>query len=668
MTLRTLRRNLQQQRREGRSSETRQEDQLRPNAMVRAAPETNAVRVTEHRRPSMERVEEPIGYGVSMERVEAPSGDGGAAPALLLRPPCSGAGLAERLEAIRAEHPKLYASLARLDEAQLSAVLCDSPSAVVRAPVGSGKTHVLAHRVLFLHRVRAVPLRRMAVLTFTNRAAAEIRARIVALSDGGRPDPDHLWLVGTFHGVARALLSQALPIDRIGYGPDFTVLDDEGCERLLEDLISRHHLRIRGRRRLRARLRARECMALSRDDLPRLAALYADEKRAAHAMDFDDLIGYATQLLDLRDSKAFAMADRGTGDAPREDYAPSCVVVDELQDCEPRELDFLRSLRGRDASFFAVGDPHQAIYSWRGSLPEVFSRARTDLGRHEHVLRRNYRSTRTILECARTVLGPQPELGGELTSTRDLGKRIVLRRDHDPLSEALYLAERVAGLRVEGIPYGEMAILFRLRAQAEVIRAALVGRGIPCVEGDDLPADAVRLLTLHAAKGLEFRHVFLSGVNDGLVPLGRRRDPVDDAEERRLLFVGLTRAQDGVEISYHAQPHQAGATGEASRYLRGLPADLVDLQDGPPDRAPTPTVVDDGAPLAAETQQDPVSRFWPGQTVRHPRYGGGVVLRVGGDAVECDFGKRGSRSFPLALCPLLTGQNEKPPERLSVQG
>lgn len=652
MTLRTLHRQLQQQRRAARTGE-----------MPRPAPQDSARRPPTDRIPSkgMARgLREPLTQGELPLPEGSPHGrpserllPAAQLPFATRLPPAAQAPwdepqgfargcLAERLEAIRADHPKLYASLARLDEAQLAAVLCESPSVLVRAPVGSGKTHVLVHRVLFLHCVRAVPLRQMAVLTFTNRAAAEIRARILTLRDDQRPlGAEDLWLVGTFHAVARALLSEALPLDRIGYRPDFTVIDDAECERLLEELISRHHLNIRRRRQVRRRLRTPEEAQSSRDDLSRLAVLYASQKRAANVMDFDDLIDCATELLSLR----------GSAEGSHIASAPSSIVVDELQDCEPRELQFLRMLRGGDASFFAVGDPNQAIYGWRGSAPGVFSDAKAQFACREHMLEVNYRSTRTILEAARSVLGLQAATACNLTGVRDLGTQIVLRRHHDPLSEALYLAERLASLHAEGVPYREMAILFRLRAQGEVLRGSLVERGVPCAEVDDPPAEAVRLLTLHAAKGLEFRCVFLSGINGGLVPLGRRRDRVDDAEERRLLFVGMTRARDSVEISYHARPDQAGAAGEVSPYLGALPAWLVDRYDGS-------TVCNPHEPTSAKDTL--VRQLRPGQAVSHARYGRGVVLEIAAGTVECDFGKRGRRSFPLVLCPL-TEEESCPP-------
>jgi superfamily I DNA/RNA helicase len=319
----------------------------------------------------------------------------------------------------------------------------------------------------------------------------------------------------------------------------------------------------------------------------------------------------------------------------------AAVVVDELQDCEPRELAFLTRLRSGSAEFFAVGDPHQAIYGWRGSAPEVFSRAERDLRCQVHALPANYRSTQTILDCAHLVLGPQPDGGAEVTSVRGRGERVVLRRHHDPLSEAIYVAERIASLHRDRVPYDAIGVLFRMRAQADLLREGLGRLGIPWQEREDAPGAAVRLLTLHASKGLEFRHVFLCGINDGVVPLGGRRSPADDAEERRLLFVGLTRAEDFVEIGFHARPHLPGAVGDPCPYLAAIPEALLERFDG------------ENLPVAPAPPPGPAaSAYVLGQSIRHPRYGVGLIVELAPGSVECDFGKRGRKSFPLGLCPL----------------
>ncbi len=525
---------------------------------------------------------------------------------------------ADKLEAVRVSHPRLYDSLCALDSVQLSTMLNDEPSLLVRAPIGSGKTTVLVHKVLYLHFVRGVPLRELAVLTFTNRAAAEIRARITALSAQTLHDDD-FWLTGTFHGVARALLSRVLPIAQLGYRPDFTMLDEEQQEAIFDELIRSKKLRVGRRSTLRQRLRqAGETKTGSGGDLARLAQLFAEEKQRRNAMDFDDLIDHATTLLpDPQRADSAAKATEAAGASPLGTLTPPrWLIVDELQDCEPRELALLSRLRAAGTGFFAVGDPYQAIYGWRGSDPALFAQAETTFQCGAAVLPRNYRSTRTIVDSARAVLGFQPgRPSGTLSAARSFGDRLVVRRHHDPVSEALYLAERITRLHDAGIPYGEVAILFRLRAQAEPLRAALTARNIPCREPTEAAGDAVQLLTLHAAKGLEFRQVFLSGINEGLVPLGHRFDLCGDSEERRLLFVGLTRARDRVEISYHARPHEFAASGEPSRYLAFIPRALVAWEnESTADTAPALAAVHDvpvkptDAPLAAELVGCDVSR------------------------------------------------------------
>lgn len=593
--------------------------------------------------------------------------------------------LRARLDAVQALHPRLHHSLSGLDEAQLAAVLSPDEALLLRAPVGSGKTTVLVHKVLYLHFIEGIPLRAIALLTFTNRAAAEIRGRIEQLSAGGLT-ADDFWLTGTFHGVARGLLARALPIGQLGYRADFSVLEEAEREQLIEQLIVQHRLRVGRRSQLRERLRQpRPGEAAPEGAVGRLAALFAEAKRARNAMDFDDLIAHATTLLGTlagaalgaslgvpaADSAASASLgvpasspDMAAAADPMLALPPRFILVDEMQDCEPRELDFLQRLRGPRTGFFAVGDPHQAIYGWRGSAPSLFARAEADFGCRTQALATNYRSTRTIVDGARAVLGLQKAAGGTsgaLRAARSLGERMVVRRHHDPIAEALYLGERLTRLHHSGVPYAEIAVLYRLRAQAEPIRAALIERGIPCAESEESTPEAVRLLTLHAAKGLEFRYVFLSGINQGLCPLGHADKLGDDAEERRLLFVGLSRARDGVEISYHTRPHQLGALGEASSYLTWLPAALVDWSEvpGPVPAAPVPPAeavppVVGSAPAPAAPSAPPDAGPWQvGQAVRHPRYGEGVIVGVSGGNVDCTFGKFGARSFPVALCPLL---------------
>ena len=570
--------------------------------------------------------------------------------------------VAARLAEVAAVSPRLHARMRALDPAQQAAVLADEPAALVRAQVGSGKTTVLVHKALYLHLVRGVPLEQLAILTFTTKAADELRVRLDALV--GRVTTAHeRWLMGTFHAVAAALLQRVLPLAQVGHRVDFTVLDEDAAVALIDELAAAHKLRVGHRRRLRERLRAVAAGGSpGTGDLGRLAALVSEAKRARNAMDFDDLIDHATTLL-----------------AAHEGRRPRWILVDELQDCEPRDLELVRRLRGPDGRFFGVGDPRQAIYGWRGGGADGFARAAAGLGCVVHELPASYRSTRTILDGARAVLGAQPVAGGELVGVRPPGAPIVVRRHHDPVAEASYLAARLAALHAGGVPHAELAVLCRLRAQVDALRHTLIAHGVPCAGDDDDAAaavgDAVRLLTLHAAKGLEFRHVFIAGANLGVLPLVIRDRVEDEAEERRLLFVGITRARDTVEISYVAWPHQFGALGAPSPLLYLLPATAVEWHDATaPVVVPAPVAVEPApigaieaapavSPAPAPASAATLGPWRAGQAVRHPRYGAGVVVRLAGDTVECEFGKLGPRAFPLRMCPLVAqvGGDGAPP-------
>ena len=525
-----------------------------------------------------------------------------------------------------------HTSLRALDPDQRDAVLSRNRATLVHAQVGSGKTTVLVHRAAYLHVVHGVPLDRIAILTFTNRAALELQQRLDALL-GRETTPSERWLVGTFHGVAATLLRRALPVNRVGHTRSFSILDEDAAIDLAVAVARRDRIRPGRRATLRDRLR-------TLPDLAPLAAAIVAERRARDAMDFDDLIEHATTLL-------------GEATPPI-----AHVLVDELQDCEPRELALVQGLVTTTTQFFAVGDPLQSIYGWRGAAPSLFAQTSARLRCQVRTLPRSYRSTHTLLVEARSILGAQPAALGTLVPVRGPGPKISVIRHHDLTAEAAYLAARLAELNATGVAWSDMAVLCRLRVQVAELAAALATRGVPCVHDLDeqieqptVPtAPAVRILTIHAAKGLEFTRVFLSGANVGVLPLlsrapdGDRERDADPAEERRLLFVALTRARDAVEISYQFRPHTHGAFGVASPLLLPLCTDVATREDAiappAPPSAPPP------APLR-------IAGDWHiGQHVRHARYGRGTIVTIADDTIDCDFGKLGPRAFPRALCPL----------------
>lgn len=184
--------------------------------------------------------------------------------------------------------------LERLNPYQRQAVLEQGRATLVNACVGSGKTTVLICKALYEHTVNGVPLEDMVVLTFTNKAADEIRSRLAAAAPGAALEST-AWF-GTFHSVAMRMLQRILPVETLGYTPSFSVLDPDGLLEIAERLVVEHGLTIKYRNRLMKRLEA--CAAgrtlfgrMKREDgISVLAELLAREKVLQNAMDFDDLL------------------------------------------------------------------------------------------------------------------------------------------------------------------------------------------------------------------------------------------------------------------------------------------------------------------------------------------------------------------------------------------
>jgi superfamily I DNA/RNA helicase len=321
--------------------------------------------------------------------------------------------------------------LERLNSHQRAAVLDISPVCLVNAQVGSGRPTVLIAKCCTSIRQACVPLRDMVVLTFTNKAAGEIRERMRE-ADHRLTEADMPWF-GTFHGVALRMLQKLLPVEKIGYRPGFSVIDPDELHTMAAGLIVEHGLNVRYPNSLQNRIEAwRAGRTLygnmkKPDDMGRLWELLQEKKRAANRMDFDDLIAYCTALL---------------REQPRP-YTPQWILLDEFQDSDAKLLDFVEALRTEETRLFAVGDPNQVIYSWRGSDLHVFR----DFAKANRAtvlsLPVNYRSTGTILDAARSLLGDASVLDG----VREPGSALRLRRHHNPFNEAEYLAETINHLR-----------------------------------------------------------------------------------------------------------------------------------------------------------------------------------------------------------------------------
>ncbi len=441
-----------------------------------------------------------------------------------------------------------------LNEYQKAAVLDESPVCLVRANVGSGKTTVLIEKIRYLHEEKGVPLEEMTILTFTNKAADEISQR---LQESGNN-------IGTFHSVAFHLLQEELPLEELGYGKEFEVCLPEEELQLAEQLIAEQKLKIKYKNRLQKRLEefyAKERTKDYKDDFLKLAELLTKEKKRQNKMSYEDLLKNTVLLLKRHP----------------EFKRPAWIIIDEVQDCDERQLEMIQELKGPETRIFAVGDPNQVIYSWRGSVFNIFYRLKALYQAKELSLPVNYRSSGTILKAAARF----QETGMALEGTREQGEKITIRDHYDPFQEALYLADKIKKMHAEGIPYEEIAIFYRLQSQSETLKKVFEEEKVPCwvsqkedgQENLEKPENAVNLMTLHASKGLEFSHVFIIGVNNGLIPLNPKKE-AEEEEERRLFYVGLTRAKESLELSYYTSPGPRVLPGPG-RYLSYFPESLV---------------------------------------------------------------------------------------------
>ena len=725
-----------------------------------------------------------------------------------------------------------------LNEYQKAAVLDESPACVVNANVGSGKTTVLIEKILYLHLERQVPLEQMIVLTFTNKAADEITGRL--LRRESCLSQEQVQGFGTFHSVALRLLKNRLPVEDAGWTKEFTVMDPDEETDLALDIIAEHGLKVKYRNRLKKRLEQERQAYLSgktesryKDDLFRLYPLLEGEKRRQNKMSFADLMEVCTGLL------------RAEKKAETEVWRPAWIIVDEVQDSDLLQLDFLAALRDYgDAKLFAVGDPNQVIYSWRGTGENMFFLLKHRFGAKELTLPVNYRSNASILEAANRFL----QFGSGIQGSRTEVSRIAVKNHYDPFQEAEYLAERISAIHEEGMPYGEIAVFYRLQRQSEILTKVFERQGIPyelsvkktikdipvlnwivkvlrfsvntsdaqmavqvltdrqygesCTKknakriimeesggsgcaaggaemlyrrmkgfaenidsasaeelfqyfglrealhpassgyaederlamdflekmcaacsrkgisapekgsfaeavrefvnssalygmqadagekaagengGERAAADSVRLMTLHASKGLEFDTVFIIGVNQGLLPL-QCRSFEQEEEERRLFFVGITRARNCLELSWYTNPGEPGVSGEPSRYLRMLPDQLLERGDVKSEeerwsglqqmrrqvreqiRSKRARGYEETRPALPEPEAEEQAQDEPGEQagdghgssgekaepipVRHRKYGGGVLIAEDEMTVTAEFPGYGQKQFLKAF-------------------
>jgi ATP-dependent DNA helicase UvrD/PcrA len=366
-----------------------------------------------------------------------------------------------------------------LNDAQRSAVEYGDGPLLVLAGAGSGKTRVLTTRIAHLIQARGVRPDQIFAVTFTNKAAGEMRSRVAALLG---TDPKGLW-IGTFHSLAARLLRREGGL--LGFGPNYTIYDVDDSEALLKRMLDQRQLSAKAYppRALHALISGAKNRMVSPaqfaqeadSPLARVAAdCYGELGPAmlrANAMDFDDLLLHPLTLFREHPERLAYWQRR---------FAH--VLVDEFQDTNAAQYRLVRLLAEGHRNLCVVGDDDQAIYGWRGADVRHMLAFQEDFpGAALIRLEQNYRSTQVILDAANGVIAENGDrLGKTLFTTRKGGDPVVLLTAADERDEAEWLAGEYAGLAARSdIPYEGMAVLYRTNAQSRPVEEAFRFRGIP---------------------------------------------------------------------------------------------------------------------------------------------------------------------------------------------
>lgn len=363
-----------------------------------------------------------------------------------------------------------------LNPAQREAVAAPARSLLILAGAGSGKTRVLVHRIAWLTQVMGVPPWGILALTFTNKAAQEMRQRCEALM----PEATRGLWAGTFHGIAHRLLR--LHWREAGLPETFQVLDADDQLRLIKRVIGDLGLDeahypprqaawfINTRKDEGRRAQSIQEGHAASDPLLRIYAAYEALCQRAGLVDFAELLLRSHELL-LQHPPLLGHYQNRFGQ----------ILIDEFQDTNTLQYAFVRVLAGTQGCVFAVGDDDQAIYGWRGARVENVQHFLRDFpGAQTIRLEQNYRSSGNILAAANAVIANNPDrLGKRLWTEDGEGEPIDLFAAHDENDEANYAVARVRQWLEGGGRCSDCAILYRANAQSRAFEQALMRAGLP---------------------------------------------------------------------------------------------------------------------------------------------------------------------------------------------
>ena len=376
--------------------------------------------------------------------------------------------------------------LDQLNDTQREAVMCTEGPSLIVAGAGSGKTRVLTYRIAYLLE-QGVPAGNILALTFTNKAAREMKERISRLVGAG--DARYLWM-GTFHSVCAKLLRR--DADKLGFTRDFTIYDTTDSKSVLKAICKERGLDekvykpavVLGRISMAKNNlvspdqygQNRELLQADREarmyEITTVYELYQARLKAANAMDFDDLL---LNMLKLMDENAEI----------REQLQQMFryVLVDEYQDTNYVQYCLVSRLAEPQQNICVVGDDAQSIYSFRGAdIRNILNFRRQYPNARLFKLERNYRSTQNIVNAANSLIHKNVnQIEKTVFSEKEVGKPLSLYAYMDDRAEANGVAELIAGVRktANGRNYDDIAVLYRTNAQSRAFEGELRKRNIP---------------------------------------------------------------------------------------------------------------------------------------------------------------------------------------------
>lgn len=368
--------------------------------------------------------------------------------------------------------------LSQLNPAQRQAVeVVDGPVLVLAGP-GSGKTRVLTYRVAYLLEEIRLPPYNILAVTFTNKAAREMRTRLATLVG---EDKLRDLTIGTFHAICARFLRR--DGETVGLAPGFVIFDDDDQSKLIQEIVREQNINdkvYRPGQVLGAISRAKNELIGPDQYVPatywheaigRIYKRYQEKLLENNAVDFDDLLGYTVQL--LRDHPGLLAK-----------YQRRYVYlhVDEFQDTNMAQYLIVKLLAGKYRNLFLVGDEDQSVYAWRGADYRNVARVREDFPDAKlFLLEQNYRSTQTILDVAHAVIRRNPiRTDKKLWTENPQGIPIEIIEAYDDREEPQLVAQEINRLLAQGkYKPKDFAVFYRTRAQSRILGEEFFRRGIP---------------------------------------------------------------------------------------------------------------------------------------------------------------------------------------------